>query len=232
MSARPTGTGCRLYIITPERLDLGSFPDALARALDAGDVFAVQLRLKTADDGTWKRAIEALLPVCRSPGTALLLNDRPDLVVATGCDGAHVGQTDMPARAARSVMGPGLTAPTTSRSAPSSRPPRSRSPPSRTPKSCASGPRRAPRLPLRSEASPRPTSPRWCGRAPISSRSSAACGAIPTAPLPEFARSTPRSSSRRRSETRAPASNHGSRGHEDEPVVRRHAQRLPQRLLE
>ena len=107
MSARPTGTGCRLYIITPERLDLGSFPDALARALDAGDVFAVQLRLKTADDGTWKRAIEALLPVCRSPGTALLLNDRPDLVVATGCDGAHVGQTDMPARAARSVMGPG-----------------------------------------------------------------------------------------------------------------------------
>ena len=105
MSARPTGTGCRLYIITPERLDLGSFPDALARALDAGDVFAVQLRLKTADDGTWKRAIEALLPVCRSPGTALLLNDRPDLVVATGCDGAHVGQTDMPARAARSDDG-------------------------------------------------------------------------------------------------------------------------------
>jgi thiamine-phosphate pyrophosphorylase len=109
MSARPTGTECRLYIITPERLDLGSFPDALARALDAGDVFAVQLRLKTADDGTWKRAIEALLPVCRSRGTALLLNDRADLVVATGCDGAHVGQTDMPARAARRVMGPGLT---------------------------------------------------------------------------------------------------------------------------
>jgi thiamine-phosphate pyrophosphorylase len=39
--------------------------------------------------------------VCRSRGTALLLNDRADLVVATGCDGAHVGQTDMPARAAR-----------------------------------------------------------------------------------------------------------------------------------
>ena len=109
MSARPTATGCRLYIITPERLDLGSFPDALARALDAGDVFAVQLRLKTDDDGTWKRAIEALLPVCRSRGTALLLNDRADLVVAAGCDGAHVGQTDMPARAARRVMGPDLT---------------------------------------------------------------------------------------------------------------------------
>jgi thiamine-phosphate pyrophosphorylase len=109
VNARPSATGCRLYIITPERLDLGSFPDTLARALDAGDVFAVQLRLKTADDGTWKRAIEALLPVCRPRSTALLLNDRADLVVATGCDGAHVGQTDMPARAARRVMGPGRT---------------------------------------------------------------------------------------------------------------------------
>jgi thiamine-phosphate pyrophosphorylase len=39
----------------------------------------------------------------------LWLNDRADLVVATGCDGAHVGQEDMPAREARSVMGPRLT---------------------------------------------------------------------------------------------------------------------------
>jgi hypothetical protein len=29
--------GCRLYIITPERLDLYNFPDLLARALDAGE---------------------------------------------------------------------------------------------------------------------------------------------------------------------------------------------------
>jgi thiamine-phosphate pyrophosphorylase len=104
-----TAKGCRLYVITPERLDLGSFPDELARALDAGDVAAVQLRLKTADDGTWKRATDVLLPVCRSRGAALLLNDRADLAVAAGCDGAHVGQTDMPVRDARQAMGAGLT---------------------------------------------------------------------------------------------------------------------------
>ena len=104
-----TATGCRLYVITPERLDLESFPDELARALDAGDVAAVQLRLKTADDGTWKRATDVLLPVCRSRGAALLLNDRADLVVAAGSDGAHVGQTDMPVRDARQAMGAGLT---------------------------------------------------------------------------------------------------------------------------
>ena len=104
-----TATGCRLYVITPEHLDLESFPDELARALDAGDVAAVQLRLKTADDGAWKRATDVLLPVCRSRGAALLLNDRADLVVAAGGDGAHVGQTDMPVRDARQAMGAGLT---------------------------------------------------------------------------------------------------------------------------
>jgi thiamine-phosphate pyrophosphorylase len=102
-------TGCRLYVITPERLDLESFTEAFARALDAGDVAAVQLRLKTDDDGVWKRAIDALLPVSRSRGVPFLLNDRADLVTAAGCDGAHVGQEDMPAREARRVMGPGLT---------------------------------------------------------------------------------------------------------------------------
>jgi len=69
----------------------------------------VQLRLKSAGDDVWRQAIDVLLPVCRSHGVPLWLNDRADLVVATGCDGAHVGQEDMPAREARSVMGPGLT---------------------------------------------------------------------------------------------------------------------------
>ena len=102
-------TGCRLYILTPERIDLGTFPDALARALDAGDVAAVQLRLKDVDDATWKRAADALLPVCRTRRVAFWLNDRADLVPATGCDGAHVGQEDMPAGDARRALGPGRT---------------------------------------------------------------------------------------------------------------------------
>jgi thiamine-phosphate pyrophosphorylase len=101
--------GCRLYVITPERFDLAAFPDQLARALDAGDVAFVQLRLKHADDDAWRRAIDALRPVARSRGVGFLLNDRADLAVATGCDGAHVGQEDMPAREARRRLGAGLT---------------------------------------------------------------------------------------------------------------------------
>src|SRR6478672_4664036 len=101
--------GCRLYLITPPKLEPASFADQLASALDAGDVAAVQLRLKDADDDTWRRAIDALRPVTQSRGVAFLLNDRADLVRATGSDGAHVGQEDMPARQARALMGPDAT---------------------------------------------------------------------------------------------------------------------------
>lgn len=101
--------GCRLYIITPEQLDLRAFPDLFARALDAGDVAAVQLRLKNVADEDWKRAIDTLRPIAQAHGVAFLLNDRADLVAATGCDGAHVGQEDAPAREARRLMGGGRT---------------------------------------------------------------------------------------------------------------------------
>jgi thiamine-phosphate pyrophosphorylase len=99
------GDGCRLYLITPPKLEPAGFADLLASALDAGDVGAVQLRLKDADDAAWRRAIDALRPVAQSRNVAFLLNDRPDLAVAHGCDGAHVGQHDTPALVARKVLG-------------------------------------------------------------------------------------------------------------------------------
>jgi thiamine-phosphate pyrophosphorylase len=101
--------GCRVYLITPPKLDPASFADLLASALDAGDVAAVQLRLKDVDDDVWRRAIDALRPVTQTRGVAFLLNDRADLVRGTGSDGAHVGQDDMPARQARTLMGPDAT---------------------------------------------------------------------------------------------------------------------------
>ena len=97
--------GCRLYLVTPPALEPASFAGLLGAALDAGDVAAVQLRLKDIDDDALRRAIDALRPVTQARGVAFILNDRPDLAVATGCDGAHVGQTDTPAAIARKVLG-------------------------------------------------------------------------------------------------------------------------------
>ena len=97
--------GCRLYLVTPPVLAPASFRDTLAEALDAGDVAAVQLRLKDLDDDSLRRAIDTLRPVVQDRGVAFLLNDRPDLAVAHGCDGAHVGQSDTPAAVARKILG-------------------------------------------------------------------------------------------------------------------------------
>jgi thiamine-phosphate pyrophosphorylase len=96
--------GCRLYLITPPVLP-EDFANTLAAALDAGDVAAVQLRLKNAGDDALQRIIERLRPVVQTRDVAFLLNDRPDLAVKLGCDGAHVGQTDMNARQARKILG-------------------------------------------------------------------------------------------------------------------------------
>jgi len=106
--AEPAADPCRLYLVTPATAGPG-FADTLARALDGGDVAAVQLRLKEAADDGWRQVIDALRPVAQSRGVAFLLNDRADLVQAMGCDGAHVGQEDAPATEARRLIGPGLT---------------------------------------------------------------------------------------------------------------------------
>ncbi|MFQ3622607.1 MAG: thiamine phosphate synthase [Acetobacteraceae bacterium] len=109
MSARGPAPRCRLYLITPPALDPARFAEDLARALDAGDVAALQLRLKGVDDDAIRRAADALRPVAQSRGVAFLLNDRADLAVATGCDGAHLGREDGDLRAARALLGPERT---------------------------------------------------------------------------------------------------------------------------
>jgi thiamine-phosphate pyrophosphorylase len=105
MSGGKQSDGCRLYLVTPPALEPHAFADILAQALDAGDVAAVQLRLKDVDDDTLKRAIDVLRPVAQSRDVAFLLNDRADLAVKTGCDGAHLGQEDGDHAAARKLLG-------------------------------------------------------------------------------------------------------------------------------
>jgi thiamine-phosphate pyrophosphorylase len=96
---------CRLYLITPPRIEPASFADTLARALDAGDVGCVQLRLKEVGDDDIRRAADRLRPVAQKRDVAFIMNDRPDLAVDTGCDGVHVGQEDTSYEDARRLLG-------------------------------------------------------------------------------------------------------------------------------
>ena len=98
---------CRLYLITPPIIpDLDAFAAVLDQALAAGDVAALQIRLKPADEATIRHAVAVLAPVARRHEVAVILNDRPDVARATGCDGVHIGQEDASLAEARRVMGP------------------------------------------------------------------------------------------------------------------------------
>lgn len=97
---------CQLYLITPPVIDdLEVFAARLEAALDAGPVAALQIRLKPASDEAITAAVRRLAPIAQSRGVAVILNDRPDLASALGCDGVHVGQGDASVASARRIMG-------------------------------------------------------------------------------------------------------------------------------
>ena len=97
---------CRLYLITPPRLDdLAAFAETLESALAAGDVAALQIRLKNVDAAAIASAVQTLMPIAHRHNVAVILNDRPDLAADLGCDGVHVGQEDAPYAEARRLMG-------------------------------------------------------------------------------------------------------------------------------
>ncbi|MET4684810.1 thiamine phosphate synthase [Brevundimonas faecalis] len=103
----PPRPPCQLYLITPPAIeDLDAFAGLLEQALSAGPVAALQIRLKDVGDDVVRAAVARLAPVAQAHGTAVILNDRPDLARATGCDGVHVGQDDASVAEARRIMGP------------------------------------------------------------------------------------------------------------------------------
>jgi thiamine-phosphate pyrophosphorylase len=97
---------CRLYLVTPPAIDdLNGFARRLTEAIGAGDVGALQIRLKTASDAEIADTVRRLAPVCRRNDVALILNDRPDLAARLDCDGVHIGQSDMALDDARREVG-------------------------------------------------------------------------------------------------------------------------------
>ena len=96
---------CRLYLITPTKLEPRAFAEELKRALGAGDVASLQLRLKEVRDEDVARAVETLMPIAQKHDVAFILNDRPDLAKRLGCDGVHIGQQDATYDEARAAMG-------------------------------------------------------------------------------------------------------------------------------
>jgi thiamine-phosphate pyrophosphorylase len=97
---------CRLYLITPSKIDdPTTFAQAFEAACAGGDVAALQVRLKDVPDAMIAEVVRSLQPITRAHDVALILNDRPDLAAKLGCDGVHIGQSDGTYADARRAMG-------------------------------------------------------------------------------------------------------------------------------
>ncbi|KAL5856965.1 hypothetical protein ACOSQ3_004423 [Xanthoceras sorbifolium] len=82
-----------------------SITDAVKAAIEGGATI-VQLREKDADTGDFLEAAKACTEICLLHGVPLLINDRVDVALACDADGVHIGQSDMPVRVARVILGP------------------------------------------------------------------------------------------------------------------------------
>jgi len=82
--------------------------DSLLAAALSGGVDLLQLRDKDADDEQLLAAAERFREACDRHDALFVLNDRPELALACGADGVHVGQDDLPVGDVRRVVGPDM----------------------------------------------------------------------------------------------------------------------------
>ena len=97
----------RLYLVTDARQEQGDLDAFLDAVLTAG-VDIVQLREKAAEAGDLLRWSSAFRSAADRHDALFILNDRPDVAVAVGADGVHVGQNDLPPAMVRRAVGEDL----------------------------------------------------------------------------------------------------------------------------
>ena len=93
-----------LYVVTDASLSPGRSHLDVAHAALEGGADAVQIRDKSSPAMNLCRMAAEIQPQARKFGAVFLVNDRVDVALLSGADGAHVGQDDLPARDARRLL--------------------------------------------------------------------------------------------------------------------------------
>ena len=94
----------RVYAITDVELSGLSHAEQV-RLLSLGGASLIQLREKKMPALEFYQQARAAVEVAAGCGLRLIINDRLDIALAVGAAGVHLGQDDMPADAARALMG-------------------------------------------------------------------------------------------------------------------------------
>jgi len=96
----------KLYLVTDRDLARGrSLVDVVQPAIGGG-VTAVQIREKDLGASAFLEEAMEIKRALNDSGVPLFINDRADVALAAEADGLHVGQADLPAAAARRLIGP------------------------------------------------------------------------------------------------------------------------------
>jgi len=106
MNKRKIIQSWNLYVITDEQLSGGRTHLEIVRQAIAGGAEVIQLRDKAASGKKLYETGLELKQLTREKGVTFIVNDRIDLALILEADGVHVGQSDIPARAARRLLGP------------------------------------------------------------------------------------------------------------------------------
>jgi thiamine-phosphate pyrophosphorylase len=96
--------GVRLYVLITASLCRHEWLETAGEAI-AGGADCLQLREKDLDSGDLLRRARRLVALCRGHNVLCIINDRPDIALLADADGVHVGQTDLPARDTRKLIG-------------------------------------------------------------------------------------------------------------------------------
>ncbi|SFB71678.1 thiamine phosphate synthase [Tropicimonas isoalkanivorans] len=80
----------QIYLITPPEVHLSTFPDILARVLDAREVACVRLALAGHDEDRIARAADACRAVTHARDVAIVIDTHLRLVTPHGLDGVHL----------------------------------------------------------------------------------------------------------------------------------------------
>lgn len=96
----------RLYLVTDRPLSLGRDIDWIVEEAVKGGATMVQLREKDCSTREFIELAAKLKETLKPLGIPLLINDRIDVALAVDADGVHIGQSDMPYKTARALLGP------------------------------------------------------------------------------------------------------------------------------
>lgn len=95
----------RLMLVTDDALLQGRDLVQLALAAERGGITSLQLRLKRRPARELADLVRALVQVLRVP---VLVDDRPDVALAAGAAGVHLGPDDLPVELTRHIAPPGF----------------------------------------------------------------------------------------------------------------------------